>query len=527
MAAGEGDALLRLTDQIAGSGDGLISWDAALSVARLARVRNEHPVAILRAPPLDIASEDQERCRRLGGFLQAWSVTRDAEEGHEQSWALLAAYLFGEPYGAARPLIRAGARAALEGLSTLLATARAYDRTPKSCRETNLAAQVRLLLAAGERIGGDIPFETGEGVRVLTVHSAKGLEWPVVFVPNLAKGRFPGRGQTGMAPTAGVLDISDEAARAADARCLFFVAISRARDRLILSRAERYEGKVIGVNPLLDLTQDAFECEPPERAGWRGSTPAARVPAGEEEGSALEAQPAAVDLPEIDHYALETYLACPRRYYYGEVLGLQGSPGTGFVHFHHTHRRALARIDSEAIRDARTAEAILEQEWAAPHAPHPQEASFRRRAGVAVSRMFGAEQGARDRCSHVVVSLVRPHGIVRVTLDQVETGPDGMPVAVRLHTGRPTDRHRRDWRAALYQEAIRALHGQGRVRRQYLLHGTIDEEEARPSTLARRLEECDRGLAGIAANRFAPSPDDECPTCPFWLICPGMPSSPP
>ncbi len=65
-------------------------------------------------------------------------------------------------------------------------------------------------------------FEEG-GVNLLTVHGAKGLEFPVVFVIGLTEGTFPVGGAL-----AGREDIEEE-------RRLFYVAITRAKEKLYLT----------------------------------------------------------------------------------------------------------------------------------------------------------------------------------------------------------------------------------------------------------------------------------------------------
>ena len=80
-----------------------------------------------------------------------------------------------------------------------------------------------------------------DAVRLTTVHGSKGLEFKVVHLPMLGKGMFPLRWQgercpapAGLLPTSAVNDHDEEE------QCLFYVALSRARDYLSLSRAERY-----------------------------------------------------------------------------------------------------------------------------------------------------------------------------------------------------------------------------------------------------------------------------------------------
>ncbi len=68
------------------------------------------------------------------------------------------------------------------------------------------------------------------GVQVGTVHSAKGLEWPVVCVVGLVDGRFPS--QPALAEREGE----------AEERRLFYVAVTRAEERLFLSRPASARG---------------------------------------------------------------------------------------------------------------------------------------------------------------------------------------------------------------------------------------------------------------------------------------------
>ena len=76
---------------------------------------------------------------------------------------------------------------------------------------------------------GDINEETGDAVRLMTIHSAKGLEFPVVFVIGLSEGIFPSE----RVLSEGKQGLEEE-------RRLAYVAFTRAKDRLFLTENRGY-----------------------------------------------------------------------------------------------------------------------------------------------------------------------------------------------------------------------------------------------------------------------------------------------
>jgi DNA helicase-2/ATP-dependent DNA helicase PcrA len=99
---------------------------------------------------------------------------------------------------------------------------------------------------------------SGDRVALMSLHAAKGLEWPVVFITGCEDGLIP-------CSLFGDRDDGEE-------KRLLYVGMTRARLKLILSRASRrmINGRMLPMepSPFLRLIPEEL-CRPLERAGWK------------------------------------------------------------------------------------------------------------------------------------------------------------------------------------------------------------------------------------------------------------------
>ncbi|MGI9096830.1 MAG: ATP-dependent helicase [Candidatus Limnocylindrus sp.] len=250
---------------------------------------------------------------------------------------------------------------------------------------------VRYLEELGE--AGDDPSAADldpdlDAVALVTIHQAKGLEFPIVFAANLVEGRFPARGRAARLALAAELgggdDILPRDPRVADApsaldeealreeRRLAYVALTRAREAITLSAAERATG---GVRPrkvsrfvaeALDLGRTQLEELPAIGEGrdpvgaLEVTTPPVPVVAGRDD--ALAARGALT----LSFTAIDAYLACPLRYHYQQRLRIPLPPHHAAIYGSALHI-AVAEFHRGQMAgqppELKTLEATLERSW--------------------------------------------------------------------------------------------------------------------------------------------------------------------
>lgn len=108
-------------------------------------------------------------------------------------------------------------------------------------------------LGSFEGFEGEEKF-TLDAVDLTTIHKAKGLEWPIVFVPCVSAKRFPssntGKPQKWHVPEE-LFDPSRYEGTENDERRLFYVAMTRARDWLSISTHDTPNKRAVAPSPFL------------------------------------------------------------------------------------------------------------------------------------------------------------------------------------------------------------------------------------------------------------------------------------
>jgi DNA helicase-2/ATP-dependent DNA helicase PcrA len=378
-------------------------------------------------------------------------------------------------------------------------------------------------------------------VRVLTVHKAKGLEFPVVFVVGLVQWKFPwpNRGEVIELPDALVRDRPTSADfHLQEERRLFYVAMTRAREALHLTWAHDYGGRRTRkvsqfVLEALGLGRDAAL---PAKGTALEDLLAFAPPA--EPGGEAEA-PLGPDVPlELSHRQVDDYQTCPLKYRYVHVLRVP-------IRRHHTvvYGETLHRVVEHYLRRRAAGlytplEDLLEtfeREWRNEGFLTWAHEAARRDAGrEAIRRFWHEEEASGTRPTSVErefgVSLPAAGGPTRIRgrWDRVDETDEG-PVIVDYKSSDVREAERADERAGdslqlqIYALAWREMHGRlpARVELRFLESGTVGRHTPTDEDAETALSAVRAAAEGIRARRFTATPSYQaCRYCAYSQICP-------
>ncbi|MFI5226283.1 MAG: ATP-dependent helicase [Candidatus Limnocylindrales bacterium] len=208
-----------------------------------------------------------------------------------------------------------------------------------------------------------------DAVAVLTVHKAKGLEFPIVFIVGLVAGRFPAatrREQLAVPDELLEETLPDGDFQLQEERRLFYVAMTRARDELVLCHAADYGGsRARRVSPFIIEALDLPAAGSPG-AGALVAGPLEKLASFEPAARPPEAARSTDDGPlSLSYGAIDAYLTCPAKYRYSHVLRLPIAPHHALIYgsalhaavqeFHRREARGQVMTEVELIASFETA----------------------------------------------------------------------------------------------------------------------------------------------------------------------------
>jgi ATP-dependent exoDNAse (exonuclease V) beta subunit len=404
----------------------------------------------------------------------------------------------------------------------------------------------------------DAPAEdTADAVQILTVHSAKGLEFPIVIVAALQKGIASAAPVISFSPRwglgarwrnpAGGKDRADAFHHATDeersrreeeeSNRLLYVAMTRAEQRLVLtfSGSGRKFGnwaKRVAESlqlPLEELGERVIEYTAPDGERWKLRFTvvdrAPELPAPAARAAAIDASDTTyLDAPAVTGQQnanatvseLVEFARCPRSYYLGHYLGFDGRP-----------RRIAEPDDSESLTASELGTEVHQLLAGVAVAEADEEAM--RLADNFRSSPLGRRAGKAICVEREAGFLLAVDGLViRGKVDLwFEEGGEVVIVDYKTDSVNAADAHRRAQDYALqlrlYAMAVEQLAGRAADRAclHFLRPNVVVEIDLSPSLLDGPGEVVREFQKAQDSLQFALNEGEQCQRCPFFHgLCP-------
>jgi len=367
---------------------------------------------------------------------------------------------------------------------------------------------------AYEGFDGEADFVLN-AVDLTTVHRAKGLEWPVVFVPSVTANRFPttraGRPQDWLVPrdrfNAARYEGGDQ-----DERRLFYVALTRARDWLSVSRHERVTSRAVAASPYY-RTLDHLEVAAVDI-----------VPAVIEARDASDGDPIS-----ITYSDLATFIDCGLAFRLRNLIGFQPRLATELGYgkaVHHVMRTvAEATKATGHVPAAAEIDELLDRSFFLPTAPKPAHQMLKaaaRRLVTTYIRQYEADLyriWETERPFELHLDGVTVTGRADVILDQEGGVPTALAI-VDYKTATDSETGDHSLQLQVYADAGRR---EGLDVRAAYVHdlkaASREPVPVEPMAISLAESAVSEAAARIRGRDYRPNPGIRCRRCEVRTIC--------
>jgi DNA helicase-2/ATP-dependent DNA helicase PcrA len=240
---------------------------------------------------------------------------------------------------------------------------------------------LNLKMEMGESpLASDIDWTQENKVNLLTLHSAKGLEFPLVFLVNLVNERFPTRKRTEQIPLPEALikeTLPEGDSHEQEERRLFYVGMTRARNRLYFTAAKFY-GEAKRIKKISPFVLEALGKQPASPSGgfnneamkqfnnkqisifdFKPSPPSQFSPS-------TQISPPKTHITYLSYSQIESFNRCPLQYKYTYIIHLPvpiSSAASFGISLHNTLRDFYQLHQQKKKPTQKTLLKLLKNNW--------------------------------------------------------------------------------------------------------------------------------------------------------------------
>ncbi len=394
---------------------------------------------------------------------------------------------------------------------------------------------------------GESPLATNsdwgeiDAVNILTVHSAKGLEFPVVFLVNLVNARFPTTERHEQIPIPDalvkeVLPIGDY--HMEEERRLFYVGMTRARDQLFLTGAKYYgDGKrEKKLSPFIQECLGNQEIGTVTREPEKNDKQLFLIDWAQNDTSADQEKKIGARKPitNIWYTHIETFKRCPLQYKYRYVIKIPvpTSAALGFGDIvHKTMQAFYTAVIAGAVVTKKTLLSLYEEQWKSKgFMSKAYEEEMKKHGEVLLAEYF--DKGYDPKTKTIAVEQAFKMKIAKdITLggkiDRIDKTKDGKLEIIDYKTGAAPKKRdpQEDFQLSLYALAAADPGVYGEKQENIIVSFYFFEGQERISgsrskeKLSEIKEEIIHTVEEMNTSDFHATPGMYCAFCEFRLIC--------
>jgi len=473
----------------------------------------------------DLSEEGRESLKNLASILHGFSA-------YDDPWSILATLVIDRLEYARKIALSDNFTEQMEGIAIwqLLNFCRKKINGKGSLIERLLFRIRRLVLLSEDRDMRQLPQEAMniKGVRLMTIHASKGLEFDVVHLPGMITTGLPSNNKPPRCLPPDLLIEGSEGLTGGEAvkaghdeeeECKFFVAASRAKDSLML-----YASSVISngnsrkASKYIDrISSHILRRDIPSLHGLQ-AIPLQKISISSE------------GCLSITDSQLSQYERCPRRFFYTHLMSLGGARiESTYMQMSSVVYDVLAWISknhSESTPTSADLNVQFQKSWQNKGPVEHAYAEDYESIGHRLVEFLMETREGKKLVKPEMIKVSFPSGEITILPNEVTVDQDGQRSIRRIKTGKKRSTEFDNIEYSVLINAVEQHFGHGTMVEVIHLAGETQEQvvitDRKKST---RLGKAEAALDAILSGEFPPFPDNRsCPRCPSFFICGDVPS---